>query len=451
MAGIGFKLEKLLERDSLGGAVGAFLTGVAVTSGPWLLTTLVLVLMRLTAIRHGDPGIFQVERAITLVYATVLVLSAPIDIVLSRFASDRVYERRADCIAAPLRRALTATLIGFAVVGVVNMTMIGAGWRLGVGGVILSVAVGGQWLLLSAAGGLGSPAVILRAFAGGAPVSIIAAAALAREPDLGAAGYLYGFAAGQVVTLGLLLWGTQRCLPAEEDESARLGPAFRTYAVLAVAAMLLQAGIWIDKLIVFLFHGGTVASVYAALAAIAWLSVVPTCAFLFVQVETRFYRSFRGYYAAVERGASLAEIEAAAAAIRTEAGRVLAGTAAVQVMVTGLALLLAPRIVEALGLRAAGDEALRVLLLGATLQVVALCATLMLYYFDFRTEALAAAVVLLLGNGLFTTAGLGIMPLGSGYVLGCAASVTVALLLLRSRLATLLRDTYQSQPYGASA
>jgi polysaccharide biosynthesis protein PelG len=451
MAGIGWKLEKLLERESLGGAVGAFLTGVAVTSGPWLLTTLVLVLMRLAAVRHGDPGIFEVERVITLVYATVLVLSAPIDIVLSRFASDRVYEDRADAIAAPLRRALTATLLLFAVVGALDMLLIGADRVVAAGGVVLAVVVGGQWLLLSAAGGLGSPATILRAFAAGAPVSIIAATAMARIPALGAAGYLYGFAAGQIVTLGVLLWGTLRCLPAEEDESARLGPAFRDYAVLAAAAMLLQAGIWVDKLVVFLGRGGAVASVYAALAAIAWLSVVPTCAYLFLQVETRFYRRFRAYYAAVERGSSLSELEAAAAAIRVEATRVLAGTAAVQVIVTGLARLLAPRIVEALGMRAAGDQALRVLLLGATLQVVALCATLMLYYFDFRSEALAAAVVLLVGNGVFTTVGLGLVPLGTGYVLGCAASVGVALALLRSRLGTLLRDTYQSQPYGASA
>lgn len=450
MAGIGWKLEKLLERESLGGAVGAFLTGVAVTSGPWLLTTLVLVLMRMAAVRHGDPGIFEVERVITLVYASVLVLSAPIDIVLSRFASDRVYEGRADRIAAPLRRALAATLVLFAVVGTIDMWLIGAAPGLAVGGVVLAVVVGGQWLLLSAAGGLGSPATILRAFAAGAPISIIAATALSRA-SLGSAGYLYGFAIGQVVTLGLLLWGTQRCLPAEEDEAGRLLPAFRAYAVLAAAAMLLQAGIWIDKLVVFLAHGGSVASVYAALAAIAWLSVVPTCAYLFLQVETRFYRRFRAYYAAVERGASLSELEAAAAAIRTESARVLAGTAAVQVIVTALALLLAPRIVEGLGLRAAGDEALRVLLLGATLQVVALCATLMLYYFDFRTEALVAAVVLLVGNGVFTTAGLGLVPLGTGYVLGCAASVAVALALLRSRLGTLLRDTYQSQPYGAGA
>ena len=81
----------MLDRDSLGSSTGAFLTGVAVTSGPWLLTTLALVLVRATA--SGAAGVADAERIITVVYAVVIVLSAPIDIVLSRYASDRVYER----------------------------------------------------------------------------------------------------------------------------------------------------------------------------------------------------------------------------------------------------------------------------------------------------------------------------------------------------------------------
>src|SRR6478672_3175132 len=104
----------MMDRDSLGGTLGAFLTGVAVTSGPWLLTTLVLVLMRVSAVGAGLHGVDSIERVITIVYATVIVLSAPIDIVLSRYASDRVYEGRHDQIAAPLRTLVAIGLVVFA-------------------------------------------------------------------------------------------------------------------------------------------------------------------------------------------------------------------------------------------------------------------------------------------------------------------------------------------------
>ncbi len=446
MAGIGWKLERLLERGSLGSALGAYLTGVAVTSGPWLLTTLVLVAMRAGAAGGGDQaGIEQVQVVITIVYATVLVLSAPIDIVLSRYASDRMYERKPERIAAPLRRTLAVSLAGFAVVGAAVAALLGVR-DLAAGAAVLTVIVGGQWLLLSAAGGLSAPRIILVAFAVGAPASVLGALALGRT-DLGAAGHLYGFAAGQAITLLLLMIGTLRALPPGEDEQARIAPAFRTYWLLAAAACALHAGIWVDKVVLWALHGGAAASTYSALAALAWLTVVPACGFLFVQVETRFYRRFRNYYGAIEGGAALDELEVAAQDLQKDAVRILAGTFTLQAAVTVLAMLIAAPVLEQLGFAAARGTPIA-LLVGAMLQIVSLCATLLLHYFDLRREGMAAAAALLVGNGLFTWLLDGLAPAGTGYALACGLSSMLAIVLLRRRMSTLLRDTFQSQPYG---
>src|SRR5262245_38451326 len=124
MAGIGWRLERMLDRDSLGATLGAFLTGVAITSGPWLLTTFVLVALRLSSMGTGGLGGSQAGRVITVVYAAVIVVSAPIDIVLSRYASDRVYEGKRERIAAPLRTLLAVCLILFTAVGACAMAMI---------------------------------------------------------------------------------------------------------------------------------------------------------------------------------------------------------------------------------------------------------------------------------------------------------------------------------------
>ena len=75
---------------------------------------------------------------------------------------------------------------------------------------------------------------------------------LARPDVLGPLGHLYGYGAGQLVTLTLLLWGTMRALPEEEDESARILPAFVTYWLLAAAALAFHAGLWVDKVVVYL-------------------------------------------------------------------------------------------------------------------------------------------------------------------------------------------------------
>src|SRR5215467_7478891 len=115
MAGIGWKLQRMIDHGSLAGTIAAYLTGVAVTSAPWLLTTAVLTSLRIVS-RHATGDFVGVERFLTVVYAVTVVLSAPIHVVVARYTADRLYDRRVDRIAAPLRRAASLTVVGFGVI-----------------------------------------------------------------------------------------------------------------------------------------------------------------------------------------------------------------------------------------------------------------------------------------------------------------------------------------------
>jgi hypothetical protein len=82
--------------------------------------------------------------------------------------------------------------------------------------------------------------------------------------------------------------------------------------------------------------------------------------------------------------------------------------------------------------------------------VLALAATLLLHYFDFRREALLVALTQLAASCLFTLAvGVPSSQLGAGYAGACALTSAVGLTLLRRRMARLLEHTFQSQPYLA--
>ncbi len=421
---------------------------MAVTSGPWLLTTLVLVVIHLAAVAAGEPAVEHAELIITVVYATAVVLSAPLDIVLSRYTSDRVYEGRRDRIAAPLRRALAGTLLLFTVIGAGAMTLLRPPIELAVPGALLATIIGGQWLLLSAAGGLGSPGIVLRSFATGAAISAAGALVLSRPHVLDAPGYLIGFGLGQLVALALLLAETLRALPADEAEDATVLPAYRQYWMLAVAAFAFHAGLWIDKLLVRVMAGGEVASTYAAAAAVAWLTVIPACAYVFVKVETTFHRRFRAFYTALHGGAPLAELDRLAGDLRGEVGRTLRGAAGVQAGVTLLALAVSSQVAGGLALGDQGHTVLLWLLIAVAPQMLALTAALLLYYFDFRGAALAAALTQLGANAAATLwVGAPSPDLGAGYAIGCAAACLVSAFLLRARVARLLVHTFQSQPY----
>ena len=447
MAGIGWKLERMIDRDTFGSSVAAMLTGVAVTSGPWLLTTGLLVLMRVSAVTSGIETVTSAERVITIVYAVAIVMSAPIDIVLTRFSADCVYERRCERIAAPLCRALAVILLTFTAMGGVAMHVAGVEPQLAVPGAVLAAIVGAQWLLVSAAGGLSSPGIILRAFAAGAPVSVIAWLGIVKPLELGPIGYLLGFGAGQVVTLAVLLWGTLRALPKEEDTSASLFEAAGEYVTLAIAALAFNAGLWVDKLVVLVIGGGDLASQYAALAAVAWLSIVPACAYLFVVVETSFHRRFHAFYSGLHEGASLTELRTRVGALREQVISTLTQTSSVQMCVTLVCLLAAPAVVGWLKLGGPPATTVLWLIVGAGLQVIAFAAILLLYYFDFRGEALIASVTQLATNTIFTLGvGAPSESLGAGYTVSCAVTAAVAVALLRARLPGLLPRTFQSQP-----
>ncbi|HEU4734646.1 MAG TPA: exopolysaccharide Pel transporter PelG [Kofleriaceae bacterium] len=453
MAGIGWKLERMIDRDSLAGTVSAYLTGVALTSAPWLLTTTALVAMHALARgRAGDGDFAMVERIVTVTYAVTLVLSAPVHVVLSRYTADRLYERRPMAIAGSLRCALAATMLGFLAVGVFTIPFLGASFALACTVPMLAVLVGGQWLLLGVGGGLCSPAVVLRAFGAGTLVSIVGSVALDRAAGLGARGVLYGFAAGQTITLAGMLIGVLRALPGTEEVGphTRLWPAFREYRLLAASAFLFHFSVWADKLVIWVLASKAQAVIYASAAALAWFSVIPAFAWIYVEIEIAFYRKFRDFYDAIEGGGSLCELEMAADELRRETARIVRGAAAIQLLVTALALAAGGRLVAVIGLPPEAVTPFRLVALGAAPQVVTLLGMLLLYYFDLRRESLlvAAAHLTVCVAG---TAGAWVMdlPPGVGFATASVLSTVLVLRIADRRLQTLVVDTFQSQPYCA--
>ena len=449
MAGIGWKLQKMIDRNSLAGTMGAYMTGVAVTSAPWLLTTAVLMSLRIAARSDGSPTFLMVERIVTLVYALTVILSAPIHVVVSRYTADRIYDRRLDRIGPPLWRALTFTLLAFFAVGVGLSFFLQVPAPVGIAATVLTVIVGGQWLLLSVGGGLSSPLVVLRAFCAGAPLGIVASLWMYRGLGFGAVGYLSGFAIGQMVTLALLLHGIARAIPAEADEKARLLPAFSEYWLLALSSFVYYVAIWTDKALVWILAGREAASQYSAISAIAWFSVVPAFGWIYVQIETVFYRRFRAFYGGLGGGAPLTVLRERAEQVTGEAVRILRGAALVQGTVLVLAVFAAPLLMGLAGLPASAVWPFRVAALGAALQLMSLLEILLLYYFDLRREALGVSLTLL-GAEVALITGAHLLGLHSavGYALACAVAAMAGMLLVRARLATLVPDTFQTQPYG---
>ncbi|HEX2686736.1 MAG TPA: exopolysaccharide Pel transporter PelG [Kofleriaceae bacterium] len=185
----------------------------------------------------------------------------------------------------------------------------------------------------------------------------------------------------KAVTMMGMLIGVLRALPETEDgtPSSCPWPAFREYRLLAGSAFMFHFSVWADKGMLWLLAGKAQAMIYASAAALAWFSVIPAFAWIYVEVETVFYRKFRDFYGALEGGGGLDELEINTGQLRRETARLLRGAAAIQIMISVLVLAANDYLVRAIGLPPEAILPFRLVALGAAPQVVTLLGMLLLY------------------------------------------------------------------------
>ena len=450
MAGIGWRLERLIDRG-LSGATAAYATGAAVMALPWVLTTVVLISLPLVIGRAG-ADLATAGTAVTVAYAVALIVAGPVQIVISRYAADRLYEGRPREIESPLCRGLAATFLICAAPATLLLLALGVPLPVAPWGAALSAAVGAQWTALSVGNGLCSPTFVLGAVAAGSAQSFILAAVLVVAARLGVSGYLFGLMSGQALTLVILLVGIFRALPAEADERARLLPAFRDYAMLAGAGLAFNAALWADKLVAWSLVGGRAAALHSAASTIAWFSAIPCLAWVFVEVETTFHRRFRAFYVALEGGAPLAELRLGVRSLVREAARLLVGAVSVQAGVILFLQLAAAPLARWLGLPLEALVPYRLLLIAAGGEAVALLGLILLYYFDLRHEALAAAASLLVAIALFSAgAAVAGLPTSAGTALGALFGAIATWSGVFRGIRAALENTLLVQPFGAES
>jgi len=447
MAGIGWRLDRLIHRG-IAGATAAYATGAAVMALPWVLTTAVLASLPVV-IGGAMADLATATTVVNVAHAVALLVGGPVQIVISRYAADRLYEGRVRAIAAPFCRGLGTTFLICAVVAASMLLALDLPRRSALWGAVLSAVVGAQWTALSVGNGLCSPGLVLGAVGAGSALSFLLAALLVAVTGLGVPGYLAGMIMGQTLTLVILLVGIFRALPDEADERARLLPAFRDYAALAGAGFAFNAALWVDKLVAWCLAGGEAAALHAAAATVAWFSTIPCLAWVFVEVETTFHRRFRMFFLALEDGATLGELRRGVRALVDEAGRLLRGAVSVQAGVTIFLQLAADPAARWLLLSPDAILPYRFLLVAAGAQAIALLGLIVLYYFDLRREACLAATSLFLGIAGFTVAASASgLPPSVGTSLGCALGALLTWRLVFRGVGATLEHTLLGQPFG---
>ncbi len=357
MAGIGFRLKRLIVEDSSTGWLRAHLYGAVLSAGPWLLSICTLGTLALfSRDLIGEAAHARFQAIVVYTYTFSLITTGAAHMVVTRHLADELYVGRLGTLVVSYRFTVGWTALAHLVLGGLFYALapgLDPGLRLF--GVMLLVVVSCTWMVMIYLGAAQDYASVVTAFFAGNVVSLVAALALGHW--VGLSGHLGGFLLGQAGILFVLCARVERELAAvRAPETVDLTSAFVRYPDLIAAGLLYNAAIAVDRIAFWIAPTGRTiagwfhASLYDTPIFLCYLSVVPSLAIFLVSVETDFYDRYREYYGVATKHGTLQQVLEAKRAMTACLREGLRRMLVVQAPLTLLLMVLAPWIAAELAL-----------------------------------------------------------------------------------------------------
>jgi uncharacterized membrane protein len=407
MAGIGFVLERIVERRGIRGLARVAVVGVLVVAGPWLITSVTLgAVGAISAARGLDVNLFFA--VIIYIFAGSLITTSGYHYRVTRITADLLYQKRYRAMQYWFRRAATVSAgigallgLGIALAGSLSATVAAAT-------LVAAVSVSVSWIAMLMVSLLTRFRAIVGAYAAGGMFTvglILLVSPQAATAEAVATVSLFAFAGGTVVISSVLSVTILRTLtardellrnagarrraprapvsssaaesaaaPAESAARAESGDAsgntsdsgrkisveepLQAFATLPVRTLrrigriglFLTAIIWVDKIAFWIFYGYPVGGTglvllptYDVLVFVSQLFLVPAMVFFVVRVETTTYRGVRTILRAV-RGETYREVEAAKTDLFERLNRLFTTQAGLALTITVVAWILSPEV-----------------------------------------------------------------------------------------------------------
>ncbi|WP_354686284.1 exopolysaccharide Pel transporter PelG [Cupriavidus necator] len=456
MAGIGFELRKMLRRDNLSGMLGAYAYAGIISSGPWILSIVGILLIGMLSLPFVVPGslITQFQVSVTYLIAGSLILTGPMQLSFTRFTSDRLFEKRDHLVLSNYHAVallvtvlsggigLACAVFSFGAQSVLYRLLMVAGF----------VVLSNIWIAAIFLSGMKQYKAIVWTFLLGYAISVGAALALRGH---GLEGLLGGFVAGQLCLLSGMVTLIYRNYTSRQFMSFEVFERRYAYPSLVAIGLLYNLGIWIDKFM-FWYSPSTGQQVIGPLHAsiiydipvfLAYLAIIPGMAVFLVRIETDFVEYYDAFYNAVRGGSSLEHIEDMRNTMVQTIRLGLYEIVKVQAIAALLLFVVGAWVLRLLGISELYMPLLYVDVIGASLQVVLLGVLNIYFYLDRRREVLLLTATFVVLNLVLTAATLRLGPAwyGYGFAVSLLVVVALALYLLDRKLDRLEYETYMLQ------
>ena len=452
MAGIGFELRKLLKRENLLGLLQAYSYAGVISSGPWVLSIIGILLIGLMsyAVVVPDFLIVQFQVTVTYIIALSLILTGAFQLAFTRFSADRLFERRNEVI---LPNFHAVTLVVTVVSGSLGMTAAvflfpqqSVLYRMM--SVAAFVIMSNIWIATIFLSGMKQYKAIVWLYFAGYAVTVLAALALRR---FNLEGLMIGFVLGHTVLLLGMMTLILRNFSSDRFMSFEFFDRTQMFPALLWIGLFYNLGVWVDKFM-FWYVPSTSQAVIGPLRAsliydlpvfLAYLSIIPGMAIFLVRLETDFVEYYDAFYNAVRSGGSLESIEEFRNGMVETVKLGIYEIVKIQTIVVLLLIVTGRALLEWLGISTLYLSLLYVDTVAAGLQVVFLGILNVFFYLDKRRIVLALTALFVILNVAFTAITLELGPAFYGY--GFAGALLVVVMAGAYRLSrTLGRLEYET-------
>ena len=454
MAGIGFELRRVLNKDRIFSIAKVYSYSALLSSGPWVISIVAILFVgfvNVSTVKSGGSVVqFQIVITYAIALASSMIITGFIQLPFTRYIADEIYAGREDeLLPAYYGALLVIWLIGLFFVSPFLLYVFPRQSDSFIIGVLSTFLVlSGVWISNILAASLKYYRGILVAF-------------ILSYGSIVLLSLLYGDTLEKLIfiffTGNTLLLIVMMTLITKTYESSRL-ISFRFfnrkhfYWSLGMAGLFYNLGVWIDKFI-FWYHPLTGYEVIGKLHAsvvydlpifIAYLSILPGMAIFFYRLEADFAEKYDLFFNAVRDGATLKLIDRYHSEMTEVVRHAVREVLVVQGIMNIILFSVAPSLFSALHIPLLYLGLFHILTIGAQLQLGFMSVMALLFYIDRRIPAMWLSILFFSLNGVLTFLSIYLGPsmFGYGYAVSLLIVFTISLFVLKRKFRELEYETF---------
>jgi uncharacterized membrane protein len=268
----------------------------------------------------------------------------------------------------------------------------------------------------------------------------------------GVEGLLGGFIIGQGILFFMLLYLVLNAFSGDKLVAFDFLRKDQIYLSLAVTGFLYTLGVWADKLI-FWFNPQTSMVIISPLRAselydlpifLSYLSILPGMAAFLLRMETEFAEQYHMFYQTINEGGALNKILQIYENMKQSIRRCFFEIFKIQGITLIILLVLGDKLLNLVHISPNYRILLNIDLMAVSVQVLLLAVLNLLFYFDYRFDALCLCLLFALSNIFLTLLSqyLGPAFFGYGFAIAVVLTTLVGLFVLTKRVDKLMHRTF---------